>query len=764
MNNNTNSDFSQKEISLEEIVFSLKKHIKVILFITFFCFFCTLIYVFVQKPRFESTSLILIEDPSTSAMDIFDAGVKTNKNYIENEKEILKSRTIYEKSIRTLLESDFKNNLFLFGTREYNHPFSFILPSFIYGKPSVKKINEDLSEEDFLFYVKNLQNKTEVSNKHKTDILKVTVRSIDSEEAALLANTVVNVYQNSDLERSTGEMSSLKSFLNQQILIKEDELNESARLLKDFQEKEKVFSVDDNSSLLLTNLMEIESQYYKYKAEANILKQRKLYIENQLTIEEKKMVNNVTNTINNRLFALKNELALKETELISAISQQGEDHQIVKNIERKLESLKERLKLETRKLVSQGIAVADPINYRQSLMDSVISISAIYATLETKSIEYEKLVNNYESQLTTLPKKILDFSRLKRNLNIDTETYSLMRSKIEEAKINEASKISKVRVIDKANPDYERVTPKRKLSLLIGLLFGGFLGFVLAFIIEFLDGTIKTIDDIEKRGLTILSLIPSIGMDSKKNKKTKKYKKLVKDVKKIQRRLITHEDPKSPVSESYRTLRTGLLYSKTKADKGNVILISSPGPGEGKTTTIANLAITYANLGKKCVIIDTDLRKPVAHTIFDVNREPGITRFISGINDKIDDLIHKTQIENLSLITCGAVPPNPSEVLASDRMNNLIEYLKENFDVILFDAPPLLAVTDSFITMKYANQFILVVRSSHTQKGGLDRALELLKQANAPLTGVVINDIDSSNSYGGGYYYNYYQYYYGSSK
>ena len=760
MNNNINSDFNQKEISLEEIVFSLKKHIKIILFITFFCFFCTLIYVIIQKPRFESTSLILIEDPSASAMDIFDAGVKTNKNYIENEKEILKSRTIYEKSIRTLLESDVKNNLFIFGTREYNHPFNFI-PSFLYKKPDYRYIDNTLDETEFLSAVKKLKDKTTIVNKNKTDIIKVTVNSIDPDESALLANTIVNVYQGTDLEWSTGEMTSLKSFLDSQITIKENELNISAQELKKFQEEEKIFSIDDNSSLLLTSLLNIESEYYKYKAEGNILKERISYIEDQLTSEEKKMVNNVTNTINNRLFALKNELALKETELISAISQQGEDHQIVKNIERKLESLKERLKLETRKLVSQGIAVADPINYRQSLMDSVISISAIYATIEAKSSEYEKLVNQYESQLVVLPEKLLEFSRLKRNLNIDTETYSLMRSKIEEAKINEASKISKVRVIDKANPDYERVTPKRKLSLLIGLIFGGILGVVAAFIIEILDGTIKSIEDIEKRGLTILALIPSIGLHDKKRKN--KLKNSIDNAKKIQRRLITYEDPKSPVSESYRTLRTGLLYANSKK-AGNVILVSSPGPGEGKTTTIVNLAITYANLGKKCVIIDTDLRKPVAHTIFDVKREPGITRFISGVDDKIDDLIHKTEIENLSLITCGVVPPNPSEVLASERMKNLVNHLKKKFDVIFFDAPPLLAVTDAFISLSYTDQFILVVRSSHTQKGGLDRAIELLNQSNAPLSGVVINDIDSSNSYGGGYYYNYYQYYYGSEK
>lgn len=205
------------------------------------------------------------------------------------------------------------------------------------------------------------------------------------------------------------------------------------------------------------------------------------------------------------------------------------------------------------------------------------------------------------------------------------------------------------------------------------------------------------------------------------------------------------------------------MFNRSKNDDGSVILVSSPGPGEGKTTTIVNLAITYANLGKRTLLIDCDLRKPVTHKIFSIDKDPGLTRYLSGNENELNSIIVNSEVNNLDVITCGVVPPNPSEILASSRMDEAITSLKKKYEIILIDSPPLLAVTDSFVLTKFADQFILVVRSGKTEKGGLDRSLDQMKQVNVNLSGVVVNDVDESNSYGKGYYYNYYQYYYGDS-
>ena len=203
------------------------------------------------------------------------------------------------------------------------------------------------------------------------------------------------------------------------------------------------------------------------------------------------------------------------------------------------------------------------------------------------------------------------------------------------------------------------------------------------------------------------------------------------------------------------------MYTGNK-DNCNIILVSSPGPGEGKTTTIANLAITYANLGKKTLLVDSDLRKPVLHDVFKIDKSPGLTSYLSGASN-IEDILSKSNIENLDIIPSGVIPPNPSELLDSDLMKKFINTVKTNYDVILFDSPPLIAVTDSYVILKYVNQFILVVRSGVSERGGLERVLKTLKQTSLPLSGVVLNAMTEEHSYGAGYYYNYYQYYYGDS-
>tara|TARA_Y100001970_G_scaffold293438_1_gene440215 strand:- start:21677 stop:23812 length:2136 start_codon:yes stop_codon:yes gene_type:complete len=701
----------------------------------------------------------------SSTMDIFGMGMGVEKNYIENEIRILKSRTIREKAINQLFKSEDKENLFLFGTRDIDH-LKFINLKKIFGikkSDDLKQLVVTQSEiDDSILNIISLKFKDQinVSNERDTDMINISVTSPDPDEAALLVNTLIEVYKRADLEWATGELYHLKTFLTEQIGKKEIDLYESESSLENFQREERIFSVDDKSKMLLENLIKAESELYNTIAEFNILSERKTYIENKLTDDENKLVNRVSNTIQNRLIALQNEIAIKESELVTSIAQQGENHELVISIKKKLDGLKSNLESETRELISQGISISDPFGSRQSLMDSVITITARIAMLDTKQAEIKKLVNKYELELQDLPEKVLEYTSLSRNLNIQAETYSLMRQKLEEARINEASQVGKVRVIDPAKSDIDPIKPNKKLNLFIGLILGIFFSSLVVIIFELLDYTVTNLDDIDRRGLSILALIPMIDSPKKNNKKSKRYQKKLNASEKIQRRIITHEDPKSPVSEAYRSLRTSLMYSHSQSkDDSNVILISSPGPGEGKTTTIVNLAITFANLGKKTILIDGDLRKPVIHKIFSVEKESGITKYLSGIEKNYKKIINQSEIENLSFMTSGIVPPNPSEILASEKMKQLVSKLRSDYDIILIDSPPLLAVTDTFIAMDYASQFILVVRAGKTEKGGLDRAIDQINQTETPFKGVVMNAVDGSTTYGKGYYYSYYQYY-----
>ena len=755
MSENFNIINNENDYSISEVFHVLRKH-RMKIFISFLLFsIASIFYTYRISPVYEASSVIMISEESNAA-SVFGMGLVNGRNYIDNEIEILSSRTTSSLAVKKLLDSKYKDDMFLFDTKNNDKIFLKNILSFDFFK---KMPTEKLTDIELVDKFSNkLRKSIKVTNKRNTDAILLSVTSNDPNEASLLTNTLVGVYMKRDLEWVTGEMSHLKVFLSDQLSKKEIQLNEIEERLKEFQETEKIFGLDENSTLLLENLTNFETQYNNILAEIDIATEKEKYINQQLTNDEKQLTKRVSNTINDRLFALKYEMTALESEMISTISQYGEEHSAVSILGVRLGKLKSTIEHETRMLILKGISVADPILYRQGLMDSIISIRSLKSNLISRATSYKKLVDDYELKLSSLPKKMLQFTRLERIRSIQAETYSFMSQKLEEARIGEASKLGKIRVVDSAIPNYDPIKPNKVVNILFGSFLGLFIGFIIAMGVEFFDNTIKSVEQIERRGLSILSIIPAIGAIAGRNSSKKKYAKKNANVEKLQRRLITHEDPKSPVSEAYRGLRTSLMYTVNK-EKCNIILVSSAGPGEGKTTTIANLAITYANLGKKTLLVDSDLRKPVLHNVFKIDKSPGLTSFLSGISE-VKDIISKSDIENLDIIPSGVIPPNPSELLDSELMQKFIDTVKHQYDVVLFDSPPLIAVTDSYIILKYITQFILVVRSGVSERGGLDRVLKTLNQSNLPLTGIVLNAMTEENSYGAGYYYNYYQYYY----
>ncbi len=217
--------------------------------------------------------------------------------------------------------------------------------------------------------------------------------------------------------------------------------------------------------------------------------------------------------------------------------------------------------------------------------------------------------------------------------------------------------------------------------------------------------------------------------------------------------IITHNNPKSPVSEAYRVLRTNIQFSSV--DKPlKTILVTSAGPMEGKTTTIANLAVIFAQCGSKVLLIDTDLRKPMLHKVFLLLNERGLTNLLALQKDSTTFIQHDV-LKNLDVLTSGRIPPNPSELLSSNAMKNFIENIKNNYDIVLMDSPPVGSVTDASIISTYVDGTILVVKSGRTEVETVKRAKELLEKINANIIGVVLNNINKKQIG-----YSYYPYYY----
>jgi capsular exopolysaccharide synthesis family protein len=298
-----------------------------------------------------------------------------------------------------------------------------------------------------------------------------------------------------------------------------------------------------------------------------------------------------------------------------------------------------------------------------------------------------------------------------------------------------------VKVLDEAYPPRFPARPKKALNLVLGLILGLFSGAGLAFIFESLDQSIKTSVDIENILKTAcLATVPYHDAGKDKDRDSLELPET-----------ITHTHRHSATAEAFRALRTNISFSNPDLRK-KVFLITSAGPAEGKTTVAVNLAIAFAQADEKVILVDTDLRKPKLHEIFDVKRQDGLTELLAYDKEDIGSFIHHTKIPNIDLLACGSVPPNPSELLSSHKIEALIKKLSDSYSRIIFDTPPIFAATDALILSTKVDAAILVVRAGSTHKQAAGRCIKSILGVHSKVLGVVL-DMAMSQEHSPYYYY-----------
>ncbi|MEL1226690.1 MAG: polysaccharide biosynthesis tyrosine autokinase, partial [Candidatus Neomarinimicrobiota bacterium] len=761
-----------QELSFRDYYFLFRIHFKKILFFILIGVTVGVYNMLITPPSFTATATIVVRE-KPGANVVMDLTGNRERHRIENDLQLIKSRNVAKATIEKLWSIK-KNNLDLFGSYPF-YPRGKRLRTFIKEMISfglydpnydvAKRYEEEYSDAIGERFASSLIKKINVSPRSNSDIIDISYTSVWPEEAKLIINTIADVYKDFDQRLSSKDASSSVLFLENLVIDLERNLNKSEEELTLFKKQERMYDLDGYALDITNQIGAVESNIYSTKSELNIKKEKYSILKSKLSQDEKNLAEKILNTIDAQLISLRNELGLLEGQLIQNIALYGQEHNAIKSINNKIDALKIQLNKKVNELTKQGILIQDPIKSRQAIISELISLESEITVLELSIKQSQELLKIFNDKLSGLPLKQLEFSRLQRNNIVLNQNYNLLRQKLEEAKINVASQVGKVQIVDYARvPVQSGINQNSKI--ISGLFFGFIVGILFIIIIELIDNTVKTNFDIEKNSLTVLGVIPAIGKEdsSAKNRISRLFKPMfVGQSSKvaIKRRLITKEDPRSPVSEAYRSLRTSMLY--TGIDKmTKSILVSSAGPGEGKTTTVANMAITYANLGKKTLLVDTDLRRPVVHKIMNLDKEPGITNYLAGNINDFNELIRETDIDNLYAVTSGIIPPNPSELLGSKRMADLIDSLEKDWDMILFDSPPLVAVTDATMVSKAIDCIIIVVKVGQTDKKAFEHTIQSLRNVNAPIEGVVLNAVSHKNSYGSYYYYYQYYNYYGN--
>jgi polysaccharide chain length determinant protein (PEP-CTERM system associated) len=693
-------------------------------------------FSFLVAPVYQGRTTIMIEKEGKMEDQIFTiTSMMQSETRIKNQVEIIKSRTLAQAVVDAVLESPYK--------RTFNE--------------TVKTKYSTLPLKDLM--IRGIQKNLSVSPIRETDIIEVKMTAPDPRLAAFLTNTVASEYHRQSLQFSRGEISEVRQFLQNQLNIVEDSLHQSEEELKNYMQSQEVSALPDETKELVKQLAEFESLLNEAKIELESNQKRLAYMKRQLDERKGQLLDEITQISTPVIQSLRNEMAELEAMRAEYVSQGvDEAHPKMQQIVSRISETKNKLIAETSQLVSSNLTVKDPLAYSQDLLGNILSLEIEIQSLTAKADGLQRIVNRYSAKMNQLPDKSLRLARLERSTKVGENIFLMLKEKHEEARIKEAGQIGNVRIIDKAVPPESPLKPKKKLNILLGALLGLLLGGGMSLLLESLDSSLKSIEDVEALGVPVLGHIPKIKETEKKKGQTKSAGgELEKEARKVASTLLTHFAPKSPVSEAYRTLRTNIQFSNLDHPP-QTILITSPGPGEGKSTTVANLAIAFSQMGTKTLLMDADFRRPILHSLFGMEKEPGITNYLAG-KIPLEALMRKTSLENLDLVTCGVIPPNPSELLASQKMKEFVSQLKNKYQMILFDSPPVIAVTDAMVLSLILDGVVLVVSSGQTSQPGLERAKSLLDNVNAKVMGGVLNKIEAKSSYGSYHYYYYYHYY-----
>ncbi|MCS7012285.1 MAG: polysaccharide biosynthesis tyrosine autokinase [Chloroherpetonaceae bacterium] len=712
-----------------------------------------------QPDIYEGVTTVLVNNNRSTASVVISLDLSQRESNVDDI-EILKSRTVSEEVAYKLLQTVYKN------PAEKRDTLDIILNA----ERKIASVDEIAGRVRMGMFV-------QPSKVPGSNIIAIGFRALNPEDAATVSRAIAEVFQERKRRSANNAARVLRQFIEDQLAQKKRQLAESERALQTFMEQNRVVALNEEATRMIQRHSQAIAQMDEATVMLNALNASlKAYNEELAALQPKLSNSAVQATIDPYAKQFQAEIARLEFERDRALADPGTQYNLsaqerVKQYEDQIEAYKKKLQQAYDRQVKQGLANTNNTEYFRELYKKKLETELQIVAVQTRLKAYKELAEEYDKAFLKTPGKNIEFARLQRNNKTLEELFSLLEKRYQEALIAEEQVPSGVEIIDWAIPNPFPVGPNRKVNIILSIVVGLTLGIGVVMLIQFLDKNIHTPEQAEKLG-SLLATIPVIEtFDDTVRDKSGTSVKVIEgpeaEYKKIASHLVTHLDPKSAVSEAYRSLRTAILFSssynaKENGSAGKVYVITSSSPKEGKSTTISNLAITLAQGGQKTLLIDADLRRPVIHSIFGYSKEPGLTNYLVG-RSKIEEVLRTAPVPNLSIITSGTIPPNPSELLGAPRMKDFLADMKAQFDIILFDSPPVLAVTDAQVLSQHADGVVVILAAGQTQFELAKRTKQALMKVDAPILGYVLNNFDLNKAYGSYYkYYRYYNYYYES--
>jgi succinoglycan biosynthesis transport protein ExoP len=568
----------------------------------------------------------------------------------------------------------------------------------------------------------------------------LTATAHQAELAALLVNATAQVYTQRNLERRMQQSEGAAAWLGDEYGDLSGQLNEAERALIEFKRRNQVIevSIEDHQN-------DVSSRHKKLADELNNIQVRLIGLRAQREQYAK----------------------LKSDDPMLDVSPGVADSPVMIKLKElfvdqyaKLVELRGKY-LEKHPAVIAQTARVDAIRadmVRESKI-AAKNIQAQYETATKQEHDLKSALHAATDEALQLEQRSIEYKRLKRNFDRLSKLSEQVGGRERETALAQHLKTNNVHILDMATIPEVPVSPNMPKAVGVALLLGFLLGIGLAYLLELLDSTVKTQEDVEKTtGAPFLGLIPSIQPALPETSSELPHSQALANlVRAGSKDLYVLGHPKSAVAECCRAIRTNLLFMSPDRP-AKTLLITSAGPQEGKSTTAIHLAITMAQSGLRVLLIDTDMRRPRLHKAFGMApNQDGVSKAIVGEVD-VGTMIREVGMPNLWLLPCGPTPPNPAELLHAERFRSIVAQLEARFDRVLFDSPPIGAVTDGAILARLTSGTILVAKGGVTSKEALGRARRSLTDPAINLLGCVLNDLDLSKSGRDGYSYYYSQY------
>lgn len=729
------------------------------------------LYLRYTAPVYESSLVIQIhkDNEANNVLNMYSQ--MNDQQNITSELELMRSKLLFKRSVdklpldvqyftegALLRDNKYKSNVFSIG--DYTVLDAFIIDKIIYLRKEENgvhlytkngdRLTNQVISEDGLFTTPYLSGKIKINNPKQffksidkdkyyfiiTNFEKITDKLYENLSIKVLNNNartvkiafkhnnrnlakdivtqVAEEYDKYSLEKKNSSYNNIISFIAEQKESVEAELKESEKAIYDYKRSNDVKSGSNVSSSYYLKAEENENEVAKLQVKLSVLKGIRLNIEDYkdspdiYNLIPVLVGQNFDPTLQNLVMRLKDKVDEREV-FLNAIT--------IKN--RNIETLDSQIKLQV-SLILEAIKIAE-----ERTIDQLSNLKSKLKALD--------------KELYSLPEKELELARLDRVLQINSKFYTLLLEKETEYKLSSAGLVTYNEVLEVAKTPTAPISPRKNSIYVLAILLAIVFAILFSVIRYLVHNEITTLTDITNRlssNVGVLGVVPH-------------YKSKI-----PVSQLIIHKNPKSLITEAFRSLRTNLEFITNKKD-AKIVAITSTISGEGKTFIALNLAGIIAYSGKKVIVLDLDMRKPKIHIGFGVDNHSGMSTLLIG-KDTIENCVNHSELEGLDFITAGPIPPNPSELIINGEIDNIIEKLKKTYDTIIVDNPPVGLVTDGISMIKKADYPLYVFKANYSKKHFVENVERLITDNKVSKLSVILNNVDTQkNTYGKGYGYGY---------